>query len=161
MKSLVWMVVVLAAMIGLSACGEKPPTAELKAAQDAVAAAKAANADVTKASETLDKAQAEIDAQGKKTFGADYKNAKALLAEAKTLSEKAIADKKAADEAKAKAEAEAKAKAEAEAKAKAEAAAKKAPAKKAAAKPDAKAQLEAAKKKVEDTKTKVEAATKK
>jgi colicin import membrane protein len=191
MKQLALIALVIVGLIGLSGCGEKPPAAELKAAQDAVAAAKAANvdpgnADLTKATESLAKAQAEIDAQGKKTFGGNYASAKTMLANAKSLSEKAVADKKAADEVKAKAEAEAKAKAEAEAKAKAEAAAKKkggaaakptaaappaaapagaapaAPAaKKAAKKPDAKSQMEAAQKKVQETKKQVDTAVKK
>jgi colicin import membrane protein len=114
----------IAGLLGLAGCGEKPPAVELKAAQDAVAAAKAANvdpgnADLMKATDSLAKAQTEIDAQGKKTFGGNYGSAKTMLVDAKSLSEKALADQKLAMEAKAKAEAEAKAKAEAEAQAKA------------------------------------------
>lgn len=120
MKYLVLVALVVVGLAGLTGCGEKPPAAELKAAQDAVAAAKAANvdpanADFAKANDELTKAQAEIDTQGKKTFGANYAGAKTLLADVKTLSDKAVADQKAADEAKAQAEAKAKADAEAKA----------------------------------------------
>ena len=169
MKQLVLIALVIVGMIGLSGCGEKPPAAELKAAQDSVAAAQAAkvdpkNADLMKAMDSMAKAQAEMDAQGKKTFGANYTAAKAALADVKASADKATADQKAADDAKAKAAAEAKAKADAAAKAKADAAAAAAaksgkPAKKKA--PTAQDQIQAAQKKAQDAKSKVDAATKK
>jgi colicin import membrane protein len=132
MKRSLLVVLMVASMAWLSACNtQKAPEQELsaaKAAMDAAAAANIdpANADFKKAKETLSAAAAELNAQDKKwSLTRDYKKAQSMLAEVKTLADKALGDHKAAMEAKAKAEAEAKAKAEAEAKAKAEAAKKK------------------------------------
>jgi colicin import membrane protein len=167
MKQLVLIALVIVGVMGLSGCGEKAPADELKAAQDSIAAAQAAkvdpnNADMKKAVDSMTKAQAEIDAQGKKTFGANYTVAKAALADAKASSDKAVADEKAAADAKAKAAAEAKAKADAAAAAKKAAPAPAAAAKSAKKKaPTAQEQLQSAQKKAQDAKTKVDAATKK
>ena len=129
MKQFALIALVIMGLVGLSGCGEKAPAAEIKAAQDSLAAAQAANidpanADFKNATDTMAKAQAELDKQGKAWFS-DYTQAKKMLADVKASGDKAVADKKAADEAKAKADADTKAKAEAAAAAKKKGAKKK------------------------------------
>lgn len=92
----------LAALFFLAACsGDKGPEAEVKAAENAIAAAKAAqvdpaNPDLKAAEDAFAKAEAEINWQKMNATVKDYKAAKELLVLAKSLSEKALADHKAA-----------------------------------------------------------------
>lgn len=93
-------VIAFAAMgLALAGCGAKGPDAELKAAQDAVAAAKAgqvdaANADLKGAEEAIAKAEKEIAEQSKGMIK-DFTVAKDLLGKAKALGEKALAEQQA------------------------------------------------------------------
>jgi predicted small lipoprotein YifL len=88
-----------AGVLALAGCGAKGPEAELKAAKEAVTAAKTAqvdpaNADLKAAEEALVKAEKEIADQGSAAIK-DFTMAKNLLAQAKSLGEKALADQKA------------------------------------------------------------------
>jgi predicted small lipoprotein YifL len=99
LKNAMIAVALVAGLLALAACGAKGPEAELKAAKEAVSAAKtaqvdAANADLKAAEEALAKAEKEISEQNGAAIK-DFTVAKDLLAKAKALGEKALADQKA------------------------------------------------------------------
>ena len=141
MKRLLLALVVVFAVAGLSACNapKAPDAGPAQAAFDAAKAGgvDAANPDMKTADDSLNSAKAEIEKQNKKfSMMRDYKAAGDMLTASKAASEKALNDKKAADEAAAKAAEEA---------AKAKKGGKKAPAaKKSDPVKDAKAKLEKA-----------------
>ena len=100
MKRIYLPLLVIATLLWFTACTDKGPAAELRAAEDAIAAAKAGqvdtgNADLKQAEDALAKAQAEINWQQMNAAVKDYTSAKNLLAQAKRLGEKALADHKA------------------------------------------------------------------
>jgi len=142
MKRLLLALAVVFAVAGLSACNAKkaPDAGPAQAAFDAAKAGGADAAGLKAAEDSLNSAKAEIEKQNKKfSMMRDYKAAEDQLAGSKAASEKALSDKKAADEAAAKKAAE-----EAAAKA-AKKGGKKAPAaKKSDPVQDAKAKLEKA-----------------
>lgn len=110
MKRLLLALTVVFAVAGLSACNKPAPDvgpaqAAVKAAHDA--GVEAANPDMKAADDSLTAASAEIDKQNKKfSMMRDYKSAAGMLSAAQSSAEKALNDKKAADEAAAKAKAD-------------------------------------------------------